>query len=723
VALVIPSDWGNYSAADKIDFFNANDVTPAELQAADPTLTGDGLAWMRANGYAVVDEPIEPPPRAYQPEPIYYLEDELALERERYWAELRELREQAERAEAERLAAFAELQRQAQAALAEAERQRQAALAEAERQRQAALAEAERQRQAELAEQARLAALAEAERQRQAELAEQARLAALVEAERQRQVELAEQARLAALAEAARLAALAEAARLKALAEAEARRQAELAEQARLAALAEAEARRQAELAEIARLAAIAQAEEARLAAIAQAERERQEALNALPRFVVASIQNAAAGSVNDKIDWLIDQRSIMSDEEARRRAELVLGDQADDAWETLQRLASEAQTERAALAEAERQRQAELAEQARLAALAEAARLEAEAARLEAEAAALAEAARLEQSLALEGTEQTIMTTSDLPNFVVAAIRNAAAGDLDAKIAWLNSQRSIMSDDEARARAEAVLGDIPDDDWAQLQSYATAQAALDAEAKARAQQQPVYGAPAGWRYSLITGELVPIDASIDELVALQTDQGLTAEQEQAEIRREIIIQVSQLNLDEKINFVNRELELQSASDLRAEIEAVLGKQDDAAWATLTSMAAQESAPVILSPPLTPSTPTGASIMETPAPKPFIAPVAQPPSVSQGNTMERTIGTKTLPANWDELNASQKITWFNINQITPGQLKAAGVSDADIAWMQSNGYIVGSTAAAPAAAPGGINPLLIAAAAALLLGS
>ncbi|MGG4681620.1 signal recognition particle-docking protein FtsY [Proteus mirabilis] len=195
--------------------------------------------------------------------------------------EAEQARQEAQRAEAEKLAA----ERAEQARLAEEEAQRQAQLeaeqarqeaqrAEAEklaaeRAEQARLAEEEAQRQAQLeAEQARQEAQrAEAEKLA-AERAEQARLA---EEEAQRQAQLkAEQARQEAQrAEAEKLAA--ERAEQARLAEEEAQRQAQLeAEQARLA---EEEAQRQAQLkAEQARQEAEAE-EKARIAQ-AQAEAE-----------------------------------------------------------------------------------------------------------------------------------------------------------------------------------------------------------------------------------------------------------------------------------------------------------------------------------------------------------------------------------------------------------------------------------------------------------------
>jgi len=259
-----------------------------------------------------------------------------------------------------------------------------------------------------------------------------------------------------------------------------------------------------------------------------------------------------------------------------------------------------------------------------------------------------------------------------ELPRCLVAAIENAAAGTVDDKVAWLNDQRKIMSDEEARARAEAVLGVQDDSAWALLQQLADEAQAVEAP------PQVDYGPPEGWRFSLVTGEIVPEQASVEELVALQTDRGLTAEQLAAEAERAEIIAVSDQSLEDKIAYVNAQLENKSEVQVRTEIEAVLGKQDDAAWDLLTSMAAQERAPVILQPPASPSTPE-ASVLPSPINKPFIVPVTTPAvksETTQDQTMQRTIGNQTLPAGWDQYSAIQKITWFNRNNITPAQLKA-----------------------------------------------
>lgn len=53
--------------------------------------------------------------------------------------------------------------------------------------------------------------------------------------------------------------------------------------------------------------------------------------------------------------------------------------------------------------------------------------------------------------------------------------------------------------------------------------------------------------------------------------------------------------------------------------------------------------------------------------------------------------------TENLPSGWENYGAGEKIDWFNANQVTPGQLEAAGVSPTDIAWMQSQGYTGGAS--------------------------
>jgi len=59
----------------------------------------------------------------------------------------------------------------------------------------------------------------------------------------------------------------------------------------------------------------------------------------------------------------------------------------------------------------------------------------------------------------------------------------------------------------------------------------------------------------------------------------------------------------------------------------------------------------------------------------------------------------KTIGTTKLPADWDGYDQTKKITWYNNNGITPAQLLAAGVTQAQIDSMYANGYTVGKPAA------------------------
>ncbi|HEK3153418.1 TPA: signal recognition particle-docking protein FtsY [Proteus mirabilis] len=242
-----------------------------------------------------------------------------------------------------------EAQRQAQLEAEQARQEAQRAEAEklaAERAEQARLAEEEAQRQAQLeAEQARQEAQrAEAEKLA-AERAEQARLAE-EEAQRQAQLE-AEQARQEAQrAEAEKLAA--ERAEQARLAEEEAQRQAQQeAEQARQEAQrAEAE-RLAAERAEQARLAE----EEAQRQAQLEAEQARQEA------------QRAEA----EKLAAERAEQARLAEEEAQRQAQLEAEQARQEAQRAeAERLAAE-RAEQTRLAEEEAQRQAQLeAEQAR---------------------------------------------------------------------------------------------------------------------------------------------------------------------------------------------------------------------------------------------------------------------------------------------------------------------------------------------------------------------
>lgn len=47
-----------------------------------------------------------------------------------------------------------------------------------------------------------------------------------------------------------------------------------------------------------------------------------------------------------------------------------------------------------------------------------------------------------------------------------------------------------------------------------------------------------------------------------------------------------------------------------------------------------------------------------------------------------------------LPSDWYDKTAEDKIDWFNTNRITPEDMRAVGVAEADIDWMKNHGYSV-----------------------------
>lgn len=63
-------------------------------------------------------------------------------------------------------------------------------------------------------------------------------------------------------------------------------------------------------------------------------------------------------------------------------------------------------------------------------------------------------------------------------------------------------------------------------------------------------------------------------------------------------------------------------------------------------------------------------------------------------AMSSADKVAVLIALKALPANWGSFTPAQKIAFYNINQVKPSDLRTVGVSDADLAWMQRNGYTV-----------------------------
>jgi hypothetical protein len=68
----LPAGWDSYDAAQKIAWFNANNVSTTELLNAG--VDTDSINWMLNNGYAPPPEPppyVPPPPVYVPPEPVY----------------------------------------------------------------------------------------------------------------------------------------------------------------------------------------------------------------------------------------------------------------------------------------------------------------------------------------------------------------------------------------------------------------------------------------------------------------------------------------------------------------------------------------------------------------------------------------------------------------------------------------------------------------------------
>ena len=86
----------------------------------------------------------------------------------------------------------------------------------------------------------------------------------------------------------------------------------------------------------------------------------------------------------------------------------------------------------------------------------------------------------------------------------------------------------------------------------------------------------------------------------------------------------------------------------------------------------------------------------------------FIAPVAGQANIPKGTggndpqSMANKIGY-TLPMGWGSFSPQEKIAWFNSNNVSVDQLRAAGVPQSDIDYMLANGY--GSAANKPATTP------------------
>lgn len=61
---------------------------------------------------------------------------------------------------------------------------------------------------------------------------------------------------------------------------------------------------------------------------------------------------------------------------------------------------------------------------------------------------------------------------------------------------------------------------------------------------------------------------------------------------------------------------------------------------------------------------------------------------------AEAAAQQYVFGDFTLPQGWYQFTPAQKAAWFNQNNVTPTQLRAAGVPDEDMAYLRQAGYTV-----------------------------
>jgi hypothetical protein len=139
----------------------------------------------------------------------------------------------------------------------------------------------------------------------------------------------------------------------------------------------------------------------------------------------------------------------------------------------------------------------------------------------------------------------------------------------------------------------------------------------------------------------------------------------------------------------------------------RTMAEQAYGRQSDADWAYLVSKSRFGT------PAPTPA-PAQPDVRTQPTVKPLGVVTAAPAVVAAPAAASVRDVKAMLPAGWSGITDPQeKIRWFNQNRVTATELRAAGVPQADIDWMASNGYnpsaaaaggtAVGAASAVPAA--------------------
>ena len=187
-----------------------------------------------------------------------------------------------------------------------------------------------------------------------------------------------------------------------------------------------------------------------------------------LPRFIIAEIQNVAAGSLDDKVNYLIQQRAMMSDQMIRERIESVLGLQSDSDWNYLTALADDRQravvsvnspqnmapavvidNQAQAIAEAQAQAIAQAAQQAALAAQAQAQAQEQASIAAQALADATAAALAADQATAQAQAAQTAQKMAQANEAQALAAQAQAEAQL---------QAALATQKQAEAREQALL-------------------------------------------------------------------------------------------------------------------------------------------------------------------------------------------------------------------------------------------------------------------------
>lgn len=216
---------------------------------------------------------------------------------------------------------------------------------------------------------------------------------------------------------------------------------------------------------------------------------------------------------------------------------------------------------------------------------------------------------------------------------------------------------------DRIRRIAETMYGAIPDTDWNELTRLAGVGTGIAAPAPKPGGIAAPVGAPAPIAApapaSIASPAPAPIAAPAPAPAPASATTGIIKPTGLASFVKDYTPQEKAILLQ---NYLDRGL---TGAEVRQMAEKQFGPVEESDWRYLYNLQEQLPDSVL---PATGKVPTNLQIHNA------------------------AVELNKVPPDWSNYSPEQKISWFNSNNATPDQLKAAGVTDAEIEYMRQNGY-------------------------------